>query len=195
MMVALAGLIAVGLAAFGSATFLWKREAQIPPAAGAKPPAAQSTTARTDDYDWLVQAMAECEAKAEKNLAALYFLIIPMAPTGQMVPGWSPATIGDLGTRGVLVPGTDALIGLRNGAFALYKQPLTFAASDPATQTVYKWKPAVGVTELSTRETNIASLKLGFQIGDGPDIEWGPTIAIKTGSCYWTNPLIWPARN
>ena len=80
---------------------------------------------------------------------------------------------------------------LRNRALALYQKPLTFAVSDPATHTVYKWKPAIGVTALKTRESGLASLTLGFEIPDlAKEIEWGPTINLSKGTCYWINPLI-----
>ena len=82
--------------------------------------------------------------------------------------------------------------GLRNGALELYRQPVTFAVTDPDTKTVYKWKPAVGVAELKSREITASSLTLGIQLGDSSDPQWGPTIAIEKGTCYWTNPLILP---
>jgi hypothetical protein len=85
------------------------------------------------------------------------------------------------------------MIGLRNGALALYQKPLAFAISDPATNTVYKWKPATGVTALKTKEGASPSFKLGFEIMDvNKEIEWGPTIGLNRGTCYWINGLIRP---
>jgi hypothetical protein len=79
---------------------------------------------------------------------------------------------------------------------AVYQKPLTFLVSDPATKTVYKWKPAVGVAALSTA-ASFASLTLGFEMPDAAnDIEWGPTVGIEKGNCYWINPLVLaPSRN
>ncbi len=86
---------------------------------------------------------------------------------------------------------TDTLIGLRNRVLTLYQKPVTFAVSDPATNTVYKWKAAVGVTGLKSRETGSTSLTLGFEIPDvAKEIEWGPTINLSKGTCYWINPLV-----
>ena len=77
---------------------------------------------------------------------------------------------------------------------ALYPKEVTFAVSDPKTNTVFKWKPAIGVSELTTRESGFDTLKLGFQVAEiGSEIEWGPTIKIAKGTCYWTNPLIRPS--
>ena len=44
--------------------------------------------------------------------------------------------------------------------------------------------------ELKSRELKAASLTLGIELDNSGTIEWGPTIAIAKGSCYWTNPLI-----
>ena len=73
----------------------------------------------------------------------------------------------------------------------LYEKPMTFAVSDPATNSMYKWKPAVGVTAFTTQQTDWARLTLGFQIPErAGEIEWGPTIELNKGTCYWVNPLI-----
>jgi hypothetical protein len=164
-----------------------------------KPPAEEtaSTSGPTadskDDYGWLIQAMAECDEEAKRKLDTLYFLIVPLSPTGIALPGWSPKPISDIGNIGTLLNSTDALLGLRNRVFVLYQKPLTFAVSDPATQTVYKWKPAVGVTSLKSRESGLTSLTLGVELPDiGKEVEWGPTITLNKGTCYWINPLIRP---
>ncbi len=121
----------------------------------------------------------------------MYFLIVPVTATGTSLPGWSPSPISTIGNSAALLTSTDAMIGLRNRVLALYQKPMAFAVSDPATNTVYKWKPAVGVTSLKTRESGLASLTLGFEIPDlAKEIEWGPTINLNKGTCYWINPLV-----
>ena len=90
-----------------------------------------------------------------------------------------------IGETTELLPSSDAVIGLRNGALALYRQPVAFAVSDPATSTVFRWKPAAGVTVLTTRQSTAESLKLGFQFGENKDVEWGLTIVLSKGTCYW----------
>ena len=82
------------------------------------------------------------------------------------------------------------MIGLRNGSLAIYRTPLVFAVSDPATSTVFRWKPAAGVTVLTQRAADLESLTLGFQVTEGKDIEWGLTISLTSGTCYWIFPLI-----
>ena len=40
-------------------------------------------------------------------------------------------------------------------------------------------------------DTGLASLTLGFEIPDvAKNIEWGPTINVSKGTCYWINPVI-----
>ena len=83
------------------------------------------------------------------------------------------------------------MIGLRNRVLALYQKPLIFAVSDPNSKTAQKWKPSVGVAPLTTKDTDQPALTLGFEIPDtGKPIEWGPTINLTKGTCYWINPLI-----
>jgi hypothetical protein len=146
-----------------------------------------------EDYGWIVQAMADCEEEAKLKSDTLRFLIIPVATTGVAVPGWSPGAISGIGESGALLNSTDALIGLRNRVFKLYEKPLAFALSEPDTKTVYKWKPATGVTALQSRDLGAPAFTLGFEIPDvGQEVEWGPTINLKPGTCYWINALIQP---
>jgi hypothetical protein len=144
-----------------------------------------------EDYGWIVQAMADCDEEAKQKQDTLRFLIVPLTTTGVSLPGWSPNPITTVGNVGALLNSTDALIGLRNRVFALYPKPLTFAVSDPVGKTVFKWKPAVGVSALTSRDTGLASLTVGFEIPDlTKEVEWGPVITLKKGNCYWINPLI-----
>jgi hypothetical protein len=149
----------------------------------------------SDDYGWLVQAMADCDVEAKHRLDTLHFLIVPVTTTAVALPGWTPNAIGTIGDAATLLHSNDAVIGLRNRALALYKKPLTFMVADPQTKNVYKWKPAVGVTALTTPDIGLSSLTLGFEIPDtSKEIEWGPTINLTKGTCYWINPLVRTAR-
>jgi|SRR5436190_14227906 len=163
-----------------------------PASAQPKPPA-QADEAReaAKDYGWIVQAMADCDEEAKQRPEMLHFLIVPVTVTGTPLPGWSPIPISMIGNAAVLLNSSDALIGLRNRALMLYAKPLTFLVSDPATDTIYKWKPATGVASLKRHGTDVENLKLGFEIpGAAKDIEWGPVINLKKATCYWINPLI-----
>jgi hypothetical protein len=181
-----AGLLALALHAF--------RKAEVPQVASQGVPAGSAPAAPAEgasDYGWLVQAMAECEEEAKRAPDTLSFLIVPVSKTDTSLPGWAPIPIGTAGSSIVLLNSTDALIGLRNSALKLYDKPLAFTISDPASSTVYKWKPAVGVSALKTRAPGLENLKLGFEIPDAAQgTEWGPTVKIARGTCYWINPLI-----
>lgn len=156
------------------------------------PPAqAGAGTQSGPDYGWVVQAMAECDEEAKQRTDTLHFLIVPVTVTGTALPGWSPSPISAIGNSAVLLNSSDTMIGLRNHALMLYPKPLTFLVSDPATDTIYKWKPATGVASLKRRGTDVGNLKLGFEIPDmAKDVEWGPVINLKRATCYWINPLI-----
>jgi hypothetical protein len=180
-------LVAGGLTALGLQAFRGKSA----PRADSPPASPAPTTDTAPDYGWIVTAMAECEEEAKLKLDTMHFLIVPLTPTGMSLPGWTPKPISAVGDSAVLLTSSDALIGLRNRVLVLYEKPITFAVSDPATNTVYKWKPAVGVAALKTKEAGQTSFVLGFEIPDlAKDIEWGPTINLGKGTCYWINPMI-----
>jgi len=181
-------VLAAGVTALGVYAFRDNGAATSTPQAEGAPPANDTA----GDYGWIVKAMAECEEEAKQKLDTLHFLIVPVSATGLTLPGWSVTPITQIGNSALLLSSTDTLIGLRNRVLVLYQKPMTFAVSDPATKIVYKWKAAVGVTALKTRETgSSASLTLGFDIPDvAKEIEWGPTINLTKGTCYWINPLV-----
>jgi hypothetical protein len=179
-----AGLFALSLYAF--------RKGDMQAVTQSVPPAATSAAPEsTAEYGWIVQAMAECEEEAKRVPDTLSFLIVPITKTDLSLPGWTPVPIGTIGNSALLLNSSDALIGLRNHALALYEKPIAFTISDTASSTIYKWKPAVGVSALKTRAAGLENLKLGFEIPDVAEgIEWGPTVKTERGTCYWINPLI-----
>jgi hypothetical protein len=184
------GIIALGVYAFrGKATAPTEPQAQG--AAQGTPQGTPPAANTAEDYGWIVKAMAECDEEAKLRPDTMHFLIVPVTATGLTVPGFSASPISNVGNTAVLLNSTDTLIGLRNRVLALYPKPVTFAVTNPATQTVYKWKAAVGVTALKSRETGATSLTLGFEIPDvAKEIEWGPTINLNKGTCYWINPFV-----
>jgi hypothetical protein len=195
----IAGLAALLLAGGLMALGWWAlrgEEAPQDPAVALAPSGTDPAAGTNADYGWLITAMAECEAEAKHGADAVRFLIVPVTATGVSLPGWSPGVIGTIGDAIALLHSTDTLIGLRNGALALYPKAVTFALSDPTTKTVYKWNPAVGVTALASREIRAGSFTLGLDVPDmAKEIAWGPAIDLKKGTCYWINALVpAPAR-
>ena len=129
-------LVAGGLVVLGWQS-LRSDQAPDPQAqAGAAPGAANPGGEKTDDYGWIVQAMADCDVAAKHKLDTLHFLIIPVTSTAVSLPGWSPRAIGEIGGAASLLHSSDTVIGLRNRALALYQKPLIFAVSDPTSKTV-----------------------------------------------------------
>ncbi len=187
----LAVLLVGGVIALGAKAFHQNHERRAASEAPAAPPSPDPSADTSADYGWIVKAMAECEEEAKRKADALRFLILPVAPAGMSLPGWSPNPIADVGSSAKLLSSTDALIGLRNRVLTIYQKPLTFVVSDPKTETVYRWKPAVGVAALNTREPGSDKLKLGFEMpGVADDIAWGPTVGVGKESCYWINLLV-----
>jgi hypothetical protein len=188
--VTVAALLAVAVvgAAIAFAVLYPRWGKQAPPS----PPPQAAPKAEAGDYGWIVNAMAECDVLAKRDMDVLRFLILPLTQTKKIMLEWTPRVIGTIGNSIALVSATDAMLGLRNGVLALYPKEVTFAVKDPKSGAGFKWKPAVGVSELTTRES-FDVLQLGFHVPEvSNDIEWGPEINIRKGSCYWTNPVIRP---
>jgi hypothetical protein len=189
VVVLVGGVIALGLHAFRSKAVT--QSASRPDAPPGGP--ANTTTESAKDYGWVVTAMAECEEEAKQKTDAMNFLVIPVVRTGVSLPGWAPNPISDVGTSGTLLTSGDTMIGLRNGVMVLYQKPLAFVISDTTTNTVYKWRPASGVTALRTKEPSAGGFKLGFEAPEvATEIEWGPVINLDKGNCYWINLLVRP---
>ena len=191
----IAALLAIGImgTAIALVTLHFAHRGEQVAGESAERSAAGASAGQDGDYGWLVTAMAECDAQAKLNSETLHFLVIPVTPTGLSLPGWSPDPIVDVGSSAKLLSSSDALIGLRNGALTLYPNPIAFQAADPNTNTVYKWKPEVGVAALNAKRSDLQNLKLGFEMpGVTDDVEWGPTFGIKKDMCYWINLIVLP---
>ncbi len=87
-------LLAGGLTVLGWQTLRSDHGADPQAQAGAGSAASNPAADKTEDYGWVVQAMADCDVLAKHKLDTLYFLIIPVTATGVSLPGWTPTTIG-----------------------------------------------------------------------------------------------------
>ncbi len=123
------------------------------------------------NFGWLTAAMSECETEAMKDLDTLYFLVLPLAS--------------------LPLRSDDALEGLRSGTLRLYSGQYDFRIRDGA-DTVYKWKPSIGVTKISTPDArSIATFRLQFQTtGTVGEAEWGSPFTRQSGTCYWVNAIV-----
>jgi len=127
----LALLLVGGVAVLGWYTLRSDQDPDHPAQAQRAPGASDQPGEKTEDYGWVVQAMADCDVAAKHKLDTLHFLIIPVTATSVSLPGWSPRAIGEIGDAATLLHSSDTVIGLRNRALALYQKPLAFAVSDP----------------------------------------------------------------
>jgi hypothetical protein len=193
--VVLAALLVGGSIVLGVQAFRGSKAPPAPGQADKAPQGSERACDASDDYGWIVKAMAECEEEAKLKTDTLHFLIVPVTATGTGLLGWTPIPISRIGDSATLLTWTDTLIGLRNRVLSLYQKPLGFAAIDPASGTTYKWNPSTGVTSLKTRGADTNSLKLGLEISEvSSETVWGPTIQHNRGTCHWINALIRPAR-
>ena len=110
------------------------------------------------------------------------------------VAGWVPGSIGLVGNSVELLPSSNAVIGLRNGSLALYREPLAFAVTDPATNTVYRWKPEAGVTVLTVAGERLCGTQARIPARRQQRHRMGDRRRAEPGTCYWIYPLIRTAR-
>src|SRR6185295_17332409 len=68
----LAVALIVGAVTFGA---LFLARSRTPPAPA--PTASEPKAEATDDYGWIVKAMAECDVVAKRSTGAFHFLIVP----------------------------------------------------------------------------------------------------------------------
>jgi hypothetical protein len=186
-----AGALAMLLVAVVVAVAVLLRGQRLPGADTPDTPGSERVeTKSTGDLGWLTAAMSECEAEAMKNLDTLYFLVLPLASLPADEEQWREKSISNIGNA-ILLRSDDALEGLRSGTLRLYPGEYDFRIID-GSNTVYKWKPAVGVTKISAPDAgSIVSFRLQFQTSGSADGgEWGTPFPRKSGTCYWVNAIV-----
>jgi hypothetical protein len=120
------GLVIAGAIAMAASGLHPRSPAQTAEAgAGSSPPPAAASDDKAE-YGWLEKVMASCDEQAKQNSDALHFLVVPVAPTGSSIQGWSPDPIAEVGSSAKLLSSSDALTGLRNHALTIYQKPLIF---------------------------------------------------------------------
>src|SRR5581483_3693969 len=77
MLVALVLVVLLPLAALFGPKFFSRNSPKESPEASTTGPNT-STERKPEPYEWIVQAMAECDAYAKQNADTLYFLIVPV---------------------------------------------------------------------------------------------------------------------
>ena len=154
-------------------------------------PAGERIVASGADFAWLTDAMGTCEEQARQDTQTLYFLVLPLASLAKDDEQWRAKSIIDIGNA-ILLRSEDALEGLRSGALRLYSGRYDFRILDVGANAIYNWKPASGVTKVSTPDASaITQFKLQFQTaGSGADAPWGDPFNRQTGTCYWVNAII-----
>jgi hypothetical protein len=153
-------------------------------------PSGEMHATPSTEFAWIEKAMADCDKDASAHPDALYFLVTPLVPTNKNDGSTVPRALGQIGHSVTLVPSKDALSGLRDGSFALYRGQFVFAIMEPATKVTYEWKQTTGVSKFVSQDaSSINSFIPGFQI-EGSETAWAGSPAQRRSACYWVNMLV-----
>ena len=149
------------------------------------------TSAGTDNYAWLENAMKQCDGEAAKLPDALHFLVTPLVDEPRDEPGWRRASLNDIGNA-ILINSENTLAGLRRKALRISSEEYAFSLRDEASKQVLTWKAAVGVRKfVATDAKGIGQFKIQFQSLDAVrGINWGTTFNRQPGNCYWVNAIL-----
>jgi hypothetical protein len=180
--VAALGFLVIAIVIASVMVVRWQRLAAAPEAgAPAAPP---------DEFGWLMSAMAECDAQAQKEQATLQFLIIPLAADKKDEADWRAKSLNDIG-HGILLNSDTALEGLRHKTLRIADGDYIFSIRDQKNAT-YSWKRSAGVASFSVANADaIENFHIQFQLGKNPpDAEWGATFVRRRGNCYWVNAIV-----
>jgi hypothetical protein len=145
----------------------------------------------TSDFSWLATAMSACDAAAKTDADALHFLVTPLVSVPTDVAPWREKSINDTG-NGILLRSDAALDGLKTGTLRIYPADYGFGMFDSASDTVLKWRPAVGVARFSTAAAGaVSTFNVQFRTArSGNDPDWGGSFTRQAGTCYWVNAII-----
>jgi hypothetical protein len=150
---------------------------------------AQIAASSTADFGWLSTAMNGCDAQAKTDTGTLHFLVTPLVSAAKDIAAWRAKSINDSG-NGILLRSDDTLDGLKNAALRIYPADYEFSISDEASDTVYKWRAAMGVAKFSTPDTgSLATFKVQFGTARSAD-QGGGSFRRLIGSCHWVNMII-----
>jgi hypothetical protein len=187
-----AGALVLVLVAVVLAVVVVLRGHQLAAATATGAPADEQIAATsTADLSWLATAMSGCDAEAKTNLGALHFLVTPLVAVAKDIAPWRAKSINDSG-NGILLRSDDTLDGLKSGTLRIYPADYAFGIFDQVSDTVYKWRPAVGVARFSTAGAGaISTFNVQFRTShSGGGAEWGGAFTRQDGTCYWVNAII-----
>jgi hypothetical protein len=176
---AIAGSVLVLIVAIAFAAFVILRGTRSDGTAGPK-----------DDFAWLADAMAECDAEATKTPSTLHFLVVPMASNAADESAWRAKSRNDIGNA-ILLTQQVTLDALKGGGLWISSERYDFRIRDEATKDIYKWTPSTGIKKfLTPNAERINNFKVQFKTDKRLGEEWGATFVHERGTCYWVNAII-----
>src|SRR5262245_54247731 len=120
-------------------------------------------TSTGEEFAWLVTAMEECDAEAEKTPDTLRYLVVPMASAEGEDSAWRARSLNDVGNA-ILLSQRETLDGLRSAGLRISTERYEFSVRDEATSAIYKWTPSVGVKKfLIPNGAKIVDFKVQFK--------------------------------
>jgi len=151
----------------------------------------QIAASSTADLSWLATAMSGCDAEAKTDVSTLHFLVTPLVSVAKDIAPWRAKSINNMG-NGILLRSDDTLDGLKGGTLRIYPADYDFRILDQVSDTVYKWRPSMGVAKFSTADAgSISTFKVQFRTSRSGDAAgWGSSFNRQDGSCYWVNAII-----
>lgn len=137
-------------------------------------------------FAWLWRTMENCENEALANPQSLFFLVVPLAATGNYDQSWRARALESFGAT-TLFKSQDALNALNSGAVRISTEPFIFHVLDVGTNEAHRWNSASGVSKLSSAEVaSEGPFRVRLQTApDDPAPEWNSVTAEGKRACHW----------
>jgi hypothetical protein len=163
-------------------------QAPAAPAAPAATPPADASAAATDIQS-IIEAMKNCDDEASKDLDAMYFLVIPLAPAKGPAQEWTAK--GESYDTFILLPSKVMVDGLGDGSLVPRSPQYSLSLYDSLTRRSYSLGAGSGVLKSAHRNAAwLGSFRLGFNLtGSGQNPKWSNEFNRRKGVCYWVNVM------
>ena len=146
-----------------------------------------------EEYGWLVAAMARnCEEEAKRTTDKLYFLIAPVMRSAKNVVGLGARPH----RRGRQLDRAAAVLQCGDRARERLAGALSRAPGVRRHRSGHQHRLSMEAgrrrdrADVAGGAASRSSGLFGFQLATDKDLEWGLTIALSRGTCYWIFPLI-----
>jgi hypothetical protein len=154
------------------------------------PERARAPTAAADDFSWLNAAMKACDADAEQDAEAIYFLITPLVFAPGDEPEWRRRILNLVGNA-FLITTDNAMQGLKSQKLRIFSGDYTVNIRDQ-TGVIFTWTTSGGAARLATTRAEAVE-KFNIQVltpAKTNTAEWGNEFLRRKGVCNWVNAIV-----